>query len=49
MLKVVLWILAILLLVGIAMLNPLIAAGICDCRIVNPVVFEEYELIGKKV
>ena len=40
MLKVVLWILAILLLVGIAMLNPLIAAGI-DCRIVNPVVFEE--------
>ena len=28
MLKVVLWILAILLLVGIAMLNPLIAAGI---------------------
>lgn len=28
MLKVVLWILAILLLVGITMLNPLIAAGI---------------------
>ena len=28
MLKVVLWILASLLLIGIAMLNPLIAAGI---------------------
>jgi len=28
MLKVVLWILVILLLVGVAMLNPLIAAGI---------------------
>lgn len=28
MIKVVLWILAILVLIGIAMLNPLIAAGI---------------------
>ena len=41
MLKVVLWILAILLLVGIAIVEPPNCSWYCDCRIVNPVVFEE--------
>ena len=41
MIKVVLWILAILVFVGIAMLNPLIAAGIVIAGLLIPVVFEK--------